>query len=457
MICSTCSSEFSGQRHNEVRLSIVCGECITSTNLVTKTAALGMGATHASLDEVHCLYKRNPLYRNGADMRLFVVEEIRVLASIAADKKRRFQEQATRKKEAADAKQQLAKRSRIESLAKRTRGLGGIVPTPGLVCGDFLSVDTRTPKVGARSLLQRRDMWARLAATEIPVAVQVFQWAVRNKKTGVEVATALDEIRHEKHLFDRVATVEGYGVLSFLDDAERLVLLRASPVFEEARYDLPVRDVPDRLCCLCEEIAKHLNLPFPTVLRKLDRSGKCWISKYLYVFAPERVASIMAPHFLGDAGRRRVLKRNMDESFSRWGLCPAENTGRADFFVHYFRGDIVDVEFYSAACYILKAGVSYYPRGADAVSSRVVSTPGTTWMEAAKQYVREQLVIKQRETVRMQSRTRERNERYHMQKHDQFRNCDMFACGCGNASARECPFDLCAGCCEGPCDRHGIY
>lgn len=75
----------------------MCGHCATSSDLVTKTAAIGMGLTHSCLNGIHCLYKRNPHYRSAADMQLFVREEIEFLAAAAAEKKRRLQEEAAKK------------------------------------------------------------------------------------------------------------------------------------------------------------------------------------------------------------------------------------------------------------------------------------------------------------------------------------------------------------------------
>lgn len=67
------------------------------------------------------------------------------------------------------------RRTRRESLSGRIERLKGVVPTPGLVCGDFLSIDTKNPDFGVRSLLRRKDKWNCLGETETPVAVQIFE------------------------------------------------------------------------------------------------------------------------------------------------------------------------------------------------------------------------------------------------------------------------------------------
>lgn len=447
MICHTCDSEFSDQSHNNVRLSIVCERCATSTDLVTKTDALGLGATQADLDSVVCLYEQNPRYRNGADMQLYVREEIDVLAARTTVRRRRLQQEAARTREASQARQQLAKKSRSESLAKRLSSLGGVVPTPGLVSGDFCSVSSKTPKVGARSLLRRRALWNRLSTTVIPVAVQIFEWAVANKKTDITPTSALEEIRHEKHLFDRVATVEGHRVLSFLDEVDRLVLLSTNPVFREGLYALPVRAISDELQLLCGNVANRVNIPFARVLQKLEEWQGRWISRYWFTMRPERVATIMQPHFLGASKRKVALKRDVEEAFSRWGISLEGNDYRVENYANCFTGDVLDVELYTASCVIAKAGVPY---DRDVLTSRVLSTPGATWLDTTITHIQEQLALKQERRAADQ-------EMCLMNKEDKDKYSQMRrgrVCSCGNLSAQECAFGLCGCCCRGPCERH---
>lgn len=455
MFCESCKSQFHGHSRNGVLLTIVCGKCAISTELVTKTSALGMGAPLAGLRGIRCMYKRNPHYRSAADMQLYVREEVTVVAMQAAAKQRRLQQEAIDAKQKAAAKQELVKRARHESQAKRIDRLNGIVPTPGLVCGDFLTVDTKTPVIGARNLLRRRDLWRRLQnSCAIPEAVQIFTWAAKNNRTDISAAGAREDIEHEKYLLDKVTVVEGHRVLSFLDSTERLTLCNTNALFRESAHDLNIRSVPDEFQAVCDTIARILSLPFATVVRKLDDSVDCWIWRFLYIMSPGRLATVMAPHFLAPAKKSKALKENMRESFSRWEMRPEDNTGRVDFFIGYFRGDIVDCEFYSACYYMLKAGVPFFPDGVEAVTSRFITTPGTTWMDATKPYVEEQLALQQQELERVRLRTQEKGERSRMQRHDKYRP-QTFTCVCGNKSAQLCPFDLCGLCCEGPCARHG--
>ncbi|CAM9698969.1 unnamed protein product [Ectocarpus sp. 6 AP-2014] len=450
MICKVCTCDFFNQYHNGVPLTIVCERCVTSSDLVTKSDALRTGASYTDLNSVRRVYRVNPRYRNGADMQLFVREEIAILASATTERKRHRQEIADRKRAESDAKKHTMKRMRRESLSKRMKVLRGIVPTPGLVSGDFCTLESKTPKVGARSLLARKYMWNRLSGTEIAAAVMIFEWAVTNKRLDITVAGATEKINHERELFDRIATVEGHRVLSFLDEVDRHVLMRTNPEFRVGLFDLPVRKLSPAWVGLCDEIGQHLNIPYSRVLSKLSESKNCWISRYLFTMRPKRVASILEPHFYGPSKRGMMLKRDMEESFARWGLDASHGHGRVDCYCNYFRGDIVDVELYSASCEILKAGLPYH-QGIDVITCQVMSTPGTTWMETTRRYIREQVQIRKEKAVAMR-------EMWLMMKEDKRSTLsDPRACPCGNSAALECIWKRCGRCCLGPCARHGRY
>lgn len=442
MICNTCDREFSGEKHQGVHLTIVCSRCVASSDLITKTDALYKGASQSDLYTLRRLYAPNPHYRNGADMQLFVREEVDVVVRIATDSRRRQKEEADRKRHISEARQLAAKKSRLSSLAKRMQSLGGIVPTPGLVAGDFCSVQSKTPKVGVRNVLTRRALWNRLSGAGIPRKVMLFQWAATNKRLSSDPASLAAGVLHERHLFDRVATTEGNRILSFLDEVDRLVLLRLNPIFREGLYGLSVCSLSDRWVSLCDEVAERLKLPFSRVLQKLHDSENCWVWKYMFVMRPERVAHIFAPHFYAPQRRQRMLARDMENSFERWGLDPSDRHHRADDSCNYFRGDIVDVELYSATCAILKAKI-HYKQAAGAVTKRVMSSPGATWQHVTREYIEDQLVI--------------RRERQLMGSEDKKcgRSNSSRLCQCGNAAALECAFDLCGRCCGGPCERHG--
>lgn len=457
MFCESCKSQFHGHSRSGVLLTIVCGKCATSTDLITKTAALGMGATLARLRGIRCLSKSNPHYRSAADMQLFVREEVDVLVAQAAARRLRLQQEAVDAKQRASDRRDLVKKARRECQVKRIGMLKGIVPNPGLVCGDFLTVHTKKPVIGVRNLLRRKDLWHRIQATcAIPDAVRVFHWATRNDRTDATAACAQACMEHEKFLFGKVAVAEGHRVLCFLDDIERLTLCSSNALFLESAHDLRVRSMSAEFYSLCDTIARRLCLPFATVVRKLDDSVDCWIWRFIYILSPDRVATILAPHFMAPSKKCKVLKERMIESFSRWGVCPEDNTGRVDFFVGYFSGDIVDCEFYSACHYMMRAAVAFFPDVVAAVTSRFLTTPGTTWMDATKPYVEEQLAIQKEEQAMFRRRAREQGERRRMQMHDKYRPPTR-TCVCGNKSALMCPFNLCAHCCEGPCDRHGRY
>lgn len=442
MICSICSCNFSTQHHHEVLLTIVCNQCVTSSDLVTKTDALSAGARQSDLNSIRKLYAPNPHYRNGAEMQLFVREEVGVLVKNAVDLKRRKKEEVDRKRSLSEAKQQAVKESRLTSLAKRMQALGGVVPTPGLVAGDFCSAGSKTPRVGVRGLLARKALWNNLSVVQTPWKVALFEWAITNKRFTSDATSLMEGVEHEKHLFDKVANSEGNRVLSFLEDVDRLVLMRFNPVFAGQLYDLPVRQLSDQWVHLCNEVARLLNLPFGRVLAKLHDSKNCWIWRYLFVMSPERVALIMAPHFHARSKRQRLLMLDMEDCFERWGLDVKDDKHPLiDEACHYFGGDIVDVELYAASCVILKAQV-HYQHAVDAITERFVSIPGASWREVTEDYIKEQ-----RETQLM------RKEDKHLDRH--FGTAGQTYCRCGNAAALACVFSQCGHCCRGPCVRHG--
>ena len=444
MICNRCKTEFSDEQHLGVPLTIVCCECATSSDLITKTDALSLGASQSDLSSLRRRYASNPYYRNGADMQLFVREEVDVFVALTAEKRRRTKEEAERKRVAADRRQQNAKKARIESLAKRMQGLDGIVPTPGLVAGDFCTTESKNPKVGVRSVLARRALWNRLSGLETPQKVRFFEWAVANKMLSLDLAGLEERVENENHLLDRVATVEGHRILSYLDEVDRLVLLRLKPVFSEQVNNLPVEKLSCAWVSLCDKVAGVVNLPFGRVLTKLRDCKSSWIGMYMFVVRPERVAHIMAPHFHAASKRNRLLKLDQEESFRRWGLSDSDKSNRADSWCEYFRGDVVDVELYSATCAILKAAIPPTVAVA-AITKKVMSTPGATWMAVTKEHIQDQLVIR-RETELMRKEDKQNSGKYG--------NIFNSICECGNPAAKDCVFGRCGCCCRGPCARH---
>jgi len=442
MICKACENEFFDGCHLGVPLTIVCSECVTSDELLTKTDALSLGASQSDLSGLRRLYAPNPHYRNGAEMQLFVLEEVDVYANIAVEKKRRAKEKAERKRVASELRQQSAKKTRLESLEKRMKGLDGVVPTPGLVSGDFCTTEVKNPKVGVRNLLARRALWNRLSGVEIPRKTMVFRWAVVNRKLSAGPAILEEGVEHDSRLFDRVATVEGHRILSCLDGVDRGVLLRLNPVLSEQVFDLPVEALPDNWIYLCDKVAGILGLPFGRVFAKLRDSEGCWLWRYMFSMRPKRVACIIEPHFLTAPKRNRLLLRDMEESFERWGLSKAERNNGVDYRCKYFRGDVVDVELYSAICAILKAAIPH-GQAVHAVTNKVMSTPGATWMAVTKRYIGDQLAIRRETSLMRREDKRPRGRGYPL------------VCACGNQAARDCPFGRCGHCCSGPCARHG--
>ncbi|CAN0265925.1 unnamed protein product, partial [Scytosiphon promiscuus] len=234
-----------------VPLTIVCRQCVTSSDLVTKTDVLSAGASLSDLYSIRRLYAPNPHYRNGADMQLFVREEVDVLVKNAADIRRRKKEEGDHKRALSEAKQQAVKESRLASFAKRMQAFDDIVPSPGLVTGDFCSDGSKTPRIGVRSLLTRRALWNKLSGVQVPWKVALFEWAVTNKRLTSDAASLVEGVQHEKHSFDKVANSEGNRNLSFLDEVDRLVLIRLNRVSPEQLYGLRVRQLSGQRVYLC--------------------------------------------------------------------------------------------------------------------------------------------------------------------------------------------------------------
>lgn len=434
MLCKTCGDDFHTNFSNDVKLTIVCRKCATSNQFVTQTAALGMGARRQDLEKLECRQRLNPMYSSASFMKLYVFEEVEVFAAINEEKRIKRVRTKGALSRARASRRESGCKMREEAYKKRMddlENLRGVVPTPGLVAGDFCSLQYKTPRTSVKSLVSRKSLWNRCSALEIPVALQVFNWAVTNKRTDGSVVEALRKIDHEKFLFDKVATVEGHRVLSFLDRTDRFVLMNVNPVFEESRFDLGVQEISHPLCKLVVKIAGLLDVPFAKVLRKISLCG--WLRIHLDALKtrPERVASILRPHFLSKAASKRMLISDMEASFREWGLTSAHIVHE----VKYLSGHVVDVELFSASCYLVKSGVKDLRFAIPTITWRVMCNAGDTWMHETKEYTREHL------------------ENAHMLRED-IRLAAL--CLCGKNAALRCRLNKCANCCQGPCTRHSV-
>lgn len=343
----------------------------------------------------------------------------------------------TQSEEASAARRQLAKKARFDCYKKRMQDvsdLAGVEPTPGLVSGDFCSTNNKRPKTSVRGVVARKSLWNRCAQVELPDAVRVFNWAITNKRTGVSVAEAVQSIEQEKSLFDRVATAEGHRVLSFLDKSERLVLLKANPVFEESRFDLRTLNMKPELAAVYHQVADLVGVPFKDVVILLR--GKSWIRPYLLVMKPERIALILEPFFLKETARTRLFITKLENSFSRWDLTYADIVYSVDY-----TEDTVDVEHFSASCHLAKSGIKPVKLALEAITSQMMRDPGSTWIDTTKAYV-----LRVRETRLMA------NEDWYTTEDKYIIKSSL--CQCMNTAAKACVFSECGTCCSGPCRRH---
>lgn len=441
MTCKTCGGDVAGS-HLGVRLTLVCENCVYSEELVTRQRSLRrVGGRAEHLKHINFLDKTNAVYTKGP--RSYVCEEVSALARVV-------KETVEREKKANDVKENQVKKARLNCFINRLASLDGAEPTPGLVSGDFCSTKTKRPVVGTRLLVKRRALWNRCAHVNISTSVQVFNWATSNKKLDTTVSDALLCIDQERNFLDRIATVEGHRVLGFLDETERLALLRINATFEETRHGLPVKTMTPELLGVCEKLADRMDTPFERIVAKLDQSKDCWFYKYMYRMTPRRLSCILAPHFLRPSEKQAMLISDRDESFSRWGLSISDHVGYLSPTVDYFGSDSVDVELYSASRYLAKH--HFHQDDLDLVTLRVMNEPGLTWVTAIKEYVEKELVTRKR-------RSREYSERRRMRREDKsFRTKvqDQYRCRCGNRVGTWCSTGLCGNCCKGPCAGHRI-
>ncbi|CAM9604403.1 unnamed protein product, partial [Ectocarpus fasciculatus] len=287
MSCRRCNSDVSGGIYHGVGLSIVCENCVSSVSsndpeqeLVTKTRARRMGVPEKQLRIIKCVHTKNPHHRGGSKLHLYVREEVRFLAESKKEKNRVQREKmdkkkremcirrakADKKRKASDLNRERAEQSRLRSYARRVEDLSGVVPTPGLVSGDFCSTSTKKPRVGKLALLRRGDLWNSLCQSKTPLdtRVQVFNWATKNNRLDVTIAEAADRIQAENSLLEKIAVTEGHRVLQYLDETDRLSLLKHKPVFEENRHGLPVHNISPGFAMLCEHVSGLLDKPFAT-------------------------------------------------------------------------------------------------------------------------------------------------------------------------------------------------
>ncbi len=149
----------------------------------------------------------------------------------------------------------------------------------------------------------------------------------------------------------------------------------------------------EELLKMCARVSDALGVPIErveTLLKDLTGRGD-WISRNMFRMEPGRVAEVLEPHLLADAGEKdSMMIRNMEESLGRWGLGePHAKIRRA-----YMEEEVIDVEILSASCYLFEHGWRRSPMFNSAmrdIEARVMRTacPGATaWMDTAKRFVR---------------------------------------------------------------------
>lgn len=257
--CGKCSESFCDhQSINGIVLTRVCERCIVSTELLTKTSAISLGARVEDLDHLDHLREPNPYYRNAAPTYLFIADEVKHVAGIAK-MAREEREGVRRSKEEIQTR---VKRDRQEErdkcLEKRIRTAFSKIkstapPTPGLVSGDFCTSATKTPEISITKLSKRVALWRSLhTIASLSHKVYLFRFACTNKlyTSSRDEIEASFEGAHRS--LDRVVLSEGHRILKFLTPMERLHASRAVPSMDQELHGLPVSAMGDGMYALCQ-------------------------------------------------------------------------------------------------------------------------------------------------------------------------------------------------------------
>lgn len=261
-VCGKCTESFCDQFIKGILLTRICNKCAVSTDFLTKTAAIELGARPQDLDNLGHHREHNPYYRHAAPTYLFLEEEVKYVAGIA-NKDREDKERARRSKAATQDQIKRARQDdREKCLQKRIRRVVSLTktksPTPGLVSGDFCSTGTKTPKISAAKLSKRVHLYQSLAAAQTPQRVNLFRFACDRGLYQIgrqQIEWRVDDLHHA---LDRVVLNEGHRILTFLSPTERLHALRSVGSMEDELHGLPVVTMSDAMYALCQHTVNKL-------------------------------------------------------------------------------------------------------------------------------------------------------------------------------------------------------
>ena len=421
MLCKSCGDDFDSGSHQGVRLTIICEKCVTSDELITLTNALSSGATRKDLSGIRCLYKRNPHFYSAARMCLYVPEEVDVFATTNESAKRMKASRMIEERSRLDQRKDKLAESRKDCYTKRMDSVKGNKPTPGIVSGDFCRIDVKKTKVGVRSLERRRKLWNSFYHSDVDLnhVVLAFEWSVKKKIMDTTIHDALERIDRENYLSNKISSMYGCGetVLSFLTGVDTIVFCETKPLAKRSLFRLKSHET--ELVLLSEKLTEFIDVPVHDIFFLVYKSvvNEYWVSDYFTTMNVERVAMILKPHFYDDKDDR--INADAEESFRRWEMSKEHIVHH----VKYFRGDIVDVELFSASCYVAKEKIDVNVEDTLRNITYDVMHNQNTWLEATKSFVKN-----------------------YKERH---------ICICGNKSAWHCVYNKCYHCCDGPCTRHG--
>lgn len=261
-LCGKCHESFCDQYIKGILLTRVCNKCVVSTDFLTKTAAIDLGARSQDLDALGHHREQNPYYPNGAPTYLFLEEEVVHVANIA-NESREEKERARRSKiETRDQIKRSRQEERDECLQKRMRSFvsRGFAnpPTPGLVSGDFCATSTKTPKISVAKLSKRVHLYRSLASAQTSRRTNLFRFACERGLYQIGRQQIESKAEDLMNALDRVVRNEGHRILTFLSPTQRLHALRAVESTEQELHGLPVVTMSDAMYALCHHTVNKL-------------------------------------------------------------------------------------------------------------------------------------------------------------------------------------------------------
>ncbi|CAN0257571.1 unnamed protein product [Ectocarpus sp. 8 AP-2014] len=313
--CGKCAEPFGDHLSiNGITLTRVCEGCLVSTQLLTKTSAISLGARVEDLDRLDHRREPNPYYRNAVSTYLFLEEEVKCVAGIAnAARERREcarkckEEIQTRAKRMKHDGRARCLEKRIQTATSKIKTVGP--PTPGLVSGDFCTSATKTPKISVAKLAKRVAIWRSLNSFSLSHRVNLFRFGCANELYTFSREEIESSAQNVHHSLDRVVLSEGNRVLQFLTPMERLHATRAVQSMHQELHGLPVSAMSDDMYALCQYTSvklEQMRSTHPVKRKRLFGSSTRALWNDVYEFLLSRSGHVI-PTRIGFYGVSRVF------------------------------------------------------------------------------------------------------------------------------------------------------